>query len=310
MLKCALIVNPNSGKGIKMEQVEKIVSILYDYKYKTTLHLTKGPGHAKEIVKDLSEVDLVLSIGGDGTFNEVVSGDSKRKKKLVLAHIPYGTANDLGAMFGLGKNLEQNAKDILNGVIKQVDVGMINNQPFVYVAGFGKFITIPYETPRHLKKTFGYLAYMVNAIKDFFSKTKAYYTTMQIDNNKVQGKYSLILVSNATGVAGFNNIYKNVKLDDDKLEIICCTLSKRNAITKALIQLVREKNIKNIEGMEFYKGTNIEINFDLRPKKHWTIDGEELLDDRNTFKIKVNKHIKMLLPTNKIDELFTKKQSK
>ena len=36
-------------------------------------------------------VDLVISGGGDGTFNEIVSGNLRREKQIPLSHIPVGT---------------------------------------------------------------------------------------------------------------------------------------------------------------------------------------------------------------------------
>lgn len=43
----------------------------------------------------------------------------------------------------MNKNIVKSVKDILNGTVKQMDIGLINDQPFIYVAGFGKFINVP-----------------------------------------------------------------------------------------------------------------------------------------------------------------------
>ena len=81
-----------------------------------------------------------------------MSGNFERKDRLILAHIPVGTTNDIGVMFGYGKDMKQNLKDLLDGVVKGMDVCLINGRPFVYVAGFGKFLNVAYETPRALKR--------------------------------------------------------------------------------------------------------------------------------------------------------------
>lgn len=70
-------------------------------------------------------------------------------------------------MLGLNKNITKSVDKILEGEIKQVDLGLINNQPFVYVAGFGKFINVPYQTSRKLKKKLGHLAYLIMVLKNF-----------------------------------------------------------------------------------------------------------------------------------------------
>ena len=146
--------------------------ILNNYNYEVKIQETEYKKHAIEIVKDTEYVDLLISIGGDGTFNEVMTGNFMRKKRLTLCHLPSGTTNDIGAMWGYGKNILSNLKLALNGEIKRIDVCTINGKPLVYTAGFGKFMNIPYETPRQLKKRLGHLAYIEEGIKDFFRKIK------------------------------------------------------------------------------------------------------------------------------------------
>ena len=129
------------------------------YGYNYNYIRTRYPGHAKEIVKNLTDTSLVISVGGDGTFNEIVSGNIERTDKLVLSHIPVGTTNDLRTLFGYSKDILKNIESILTGCDKQIDICMINDKPFVYVSGFGKFVSLSYETPRSSKAKYGYLAY-------------------------------------------------------------------------------------------------------------------------------------------------------
>ena len=108
MKKCAIIYNPNSGKKISFNIMPQYEKMLNKYGYNVDVFYTKYKGHAKEIVKCLEYVDLVLSMGGDGTFNEVISGNYERCDRLVCAHIPIGTTNDIGTMMGYGKNMLNN----------------------------------------------------------------------------------------------------------------------------------------------------------------------------------------------------------
>ena len=97
MKNCVIICNPNSGKGNKNELLKKFSGILEKSGYNIKIMYTKYSGNATEIVRHLSsDVDLVISLGGDGTFNEVVKGNLERKNALLLSHIPLGTTNDLG----------------------------------------------------------------------------------------------------------------------------------------------------------------------------------------------------------------------
>lgn len=306
MKKCVLICNLESGKGIKEQELEKIKSIIKSYDYDIELKITEKSGDAKEYVKNLDYADLVLSIGGDGTFNEILTGNYQRKSRLLLSHIPVGTTNDIGNMLGMSKSITKNVENILEGEIKQVDIGLINNQPFAYVAGFGKFINVPYETSRNMKKKLGHLAYLLNGAKEFFSKTKLYELEYTIDNTTYRGLYTLILISNANRIAGFNNIYKDVKLDDDKFEIMFCNITKKQTLVKSILIMLRT-DITHVPGIYCHTTNSLTIKFKEPPKLNWTIDGERLKDDEKEFKITIDKKTKMLLPKKNISKLFIKK---
>lgn len=305
MKSCELICNMESGKGIKKESIDEIINILKNYGYNTHLYITKRNGDAKNYVKKMPHKDLVLSIGGDGTFNEIVSGNYEREEKLVMSHIPVGTTNDIGHMLGLNKNIIKSVEKILEGEIKQVDIGLINNKPFVYVAGFGKFINVPYQTSRKLKKKLGHLAYLLNGAKEFFQMTKLYELEYKVNGKTYNGYYSLILISNANRIAGFNNIYKNVKLDDNKLEIMFCNITRRKDLVKTLL-LIINKGITDVPGIYCHTSDELEIMFKEPIKNNWTIDGEKLKEEKQRYKFSINKDMKMLLPKKNISKLFIK----
>ena len=305
MKTCELICNRESGKGIKGVKMENVIKKIESYGYKTNIFYTEKAGDAKEHARTMDKVNLVLSIGGDGTFNEIVSGNHLREEKLILSHIPMGTTNDLGHMLGLNKNIMKDISMILEGEVKQVDLGLINDQPFAYVAGFGKFINVPYETSRKLKKRIGHLAYLLNGAKEFFHRTKLYEVEYKVNGETYHGYYSLILISNANRIAGFNNIYKDVKLNDNQFEIMFCNIAKRKDLVKTLMILMRT-GITNVPGIYCHTSDEIEITFKDSDKTYWTIDGEKLKDEVNHYKITINKDLKMLLPKKNISKLFIK----
>lgn len=306
MKKCAIVYNPNSGRKAKFNVMPQFEEMLNRYGYEVEIFYTEYKGHAIEIVKNLKPVDLVLSIGGDGTFNESVTGNYARKNRLVCAHIPVGTTNDIGVMLGYGKNMLNNLKMTLEGVIKNVDICLINNKPFIYVATIGKFAEIPYETPGELKKKFGYLAYISEGVKSFFSKTKLHDVTYEIDGETYRGLFSFMIVSSANRIAGINNFYKDVKLDDDRFEVLLCNFAKKKDIIRSLYFLTMY-DVEKVPGIHFYKTNNIRMKFHEVPKKNWCIDGEMLEDDSKVFDISIDRNIKMMIPKKNIDKLFVNK---
>ena len=307
MKKCLVIYNPNSGKYNKEEILPKIKKILEGYNYEVDVVATKGRGDATEIVSTCEYKDLLISIGGDGTFNEVMTGNFNRNDRLVLCHLPSGTTNDIGTMWGYGKNMISNLKLALNGKVKQIDICTINDKPFVYSAGFGKFMNIPYETPRELKKNLGYLAYISEGVKSFFNKTKLSDITYEIDGVEHRGLFSFLILSSANRISGINNFYKDVKLDDNKFEVLLCNITKKADIVRSLYFLTMY-DVSKVPGIYSYKASNMKIKFSENPKKAWCVDGEKLEDIETEYDIRIDNSLKMMIPSKNVDKLFINKK--
>ena len=303
MKKCLVVYNPNSGKYNKEVTLPKIEKILNEYDYSVIIEKTKYKGDATSIVANIDKCDLVVSIGGDGTFNEVMTGNFMRKDRIVLCHLPSGTTNDVGAMWGYGKNILNNLKLALNGKVKRIDICTINDKPFVYSAGFGKFMNIPYETPRELKKRIGHLAYIREGARDFFRKVKLYDVTYEIDDEKYRGLFSFALITNANRVAGINNFYKDIKLDDNKFEVLLCNITKLKDIVKTLYFFALYDASK-IPGFYFYQTDNIKIKFNSPLKKPLCIDGESFDDMSGSYNIKIDHDVYVLMPSKNVNNLF------
>lgn len=309
MKKCLVVYNPNSGKYNKEVTLPKIEKILNEYDYSVIIEKTKYKGDATSIVANIDKCDLVVSIGGDGTFNEVMTGNFMRKDRIVLCHLPSGTTNDVGAMWGYGKNMLNNLKLALNGKVKRIDICTINDKPFVYSAGFGKFMNIPYETPRELKKRIGHLAYIREGARDFFRKVKLYDITYEVDNEKYRGLFSFALITNANRVAGINNFYKDIKLDDNKFEVLLCNITKLKDIVKTLYFFALYDASK-MPGFYFYQTDNIKIKFNSPLKKPLCIDGESFDDMSGSYNIKIDHNVYVLMPKKNINSLFVEKKKK
>ena len=308
MKKCVVIVNPMSGKGAALKKVKKIRSVIEEYNYKYQMYITDYVGHAKEIVANLDKVDLVISIGGDGTFNEVMQGNFLRENRLLLAHIPLGTANDVGAMYGYGKNVIKNLRMALEGEVRKIDICTINDVPFTYVAAFGNFTAVSYDTPRKLKRRFGYLAYLLTGLKEINHKTKLYNIKYTVDGKTSVDKYSFIIISNANRIAGINNFYKDIYLDDNRFEVLFCNLTSKRSIISTILHLSK-KDITKSPGFNFYKTDKLTIEFENVPTKGWSVDGEELQDKNLKYEIKIIRDVKILLPTKRLEKLFMEKEN-
>lgn len=306
MKKCVIIYNPQSGKLKKKELLQTFFDLLRNHGYEAEIKYTKKKKDATEIIKNLDYVDLVICAGGDGTLNEVVTGNLAREKRLTLANLPMGTTNDVANMYGYTKNnYMKNLELLLEGVKKKIDVCFINETPFVYVACLGDYIDMAYSTPRDLKKKYGKLAYVMYGLKQLRNKINSYDIKYKIDNKTYEGRYSFFFITNASRVAGFDDVYYDVKLDDNKFEVAFCHVKNKAELMKIFV-LVNNMDLKDIPGITYYQTDNLEIEFLQSPKVSWCIDGEEYKSSSNKFVFRIDRDTHMMLPKENVVKLFEK----
>lgn len=307
MKKCVIVYNPQSGKLKKKQTLQTFYDILRSHGYETEIKYTARKKDATEIVKKLEDVDLVISAGGDGTLNEVITGNLARKKRLVLANLPMGTTNDVGNMYGYTKNnYIKNLELLLDGTKKTIDVCFINETPFVYVACLGDYIDMAYSTPRSLKEKYGKIAYVLYGLKQLGNKIHSYDIKYKIDGKSYEGTYSFFFITNASRVAGFNDVYYDIKLDDNKFEVAFCHV-KNKAELMRIFFLVNNMDLKDVPGIVYHQTDNLEIEFLTSPKVSWCIDGEEYKSSKKKFSFRIDRDTKMMLPKENIVKLFEKK---
>ncbi len=215
-----LVYNPKSGRQNFENKLEHVMKRLEGNFHDIFVYKTNHPNHATELAEKacLEEFDMLIIVGGDGTFNECVNGLMKHIKRPVIGYIPAGTCCDIGMSLGLSKNIDKSLDVILSGQTVKMDIVKTNERYSCYVTGTGAFIDISYVTDSDLKKKIGYVAYLVKGLEELFTIPKMRMTVYH-DGGKINGIYSLILIINSKRVAGINMIYKP-SLDDGLVDVV------------------------------------------------------------------------------------------
>ena len=306
MKKCTIIYNRKSGKIKPKQLIGTFYDVVESFGYELNVITTKRQGYATEIVKDLPDnTDLVIVAGGDGTFDEAINGNMMRKNKLLLAQLPLGTTNDIGTMFGLTQNYKRDLEIILNGIKKNIDIIMINGRPFVYVAAFGNYINISFDTPKKWKEIFGRLAYILFGFTGIKDKIRMYKVKYKVNGIVKEGEFSFIFVTNTSRVGGVEVEYPDMKLDDNRFEVLLCNLKTKPEILKALVH-AKNYGVENVPGCEYYSTSDFEIKFDHIPKHSWGLDGEEYKSKTNKYVFSIDKSTEILIPHKNAEKLFSK----
>ena len=148
--KLLFFVNPKAGHSEIRGSLMQVIQIFTAGGYEVTVHPTSAPRDlTRQIEKRAADFDLVVCTGGDGTLNEAVSGlmQLPPSDRPPLGYIPGGTVNDVARTLGLSMDPILAAQDIVTGREFPIDVGAFGeNRWFVYVAAFGLFTGVSYQT--------------------------------------------------------------------------------------------------------------------------------------------------------------------
>ena len=151
--------------------------------------MTTHRGNATEIATEYANsVKKIVCIGGDGTFNEVISGVMKANSNTPIGYIPAGSTNDFAASLKLPTSILQAAADIVEGTPVRYDVGKFGDRYFTYVASFGAFTRASYTTPQSIKNALGHLAYVLDGIQEL-SQIRLVHIKMIIDGDEVEDDF-------------------------------------------------------------------------------------------------------------------------
>ena len=113
-----LVGNPTAQSGKNQERIDRAIALLRDTRVDAMLLPTLPKGGTIAAVRRALEADpaieVVIAMGGDGTFREVASGlfGSSAKDRVALGMLPTGTANDQGKSFGLEATPEALARNV------------------------------------------------------------------------------------------------------------------------------------------------------------------------------------------------------
>lgn len=271
--KVLVLINPNSGKKNSKESVLDALNVFSANNYQMEIYLSQKPMDVTRYIEENGErFDVVAVFGGDGTLNEATNGLMKLKHKPVISYFPTGTMNDFGTNFGLTNDMKQCANIACVGHIESFDVGKINSRYFNYVAGFGAFCNVSYETKQELKKQIGNLAYIIKAIHEI-PNLHPYHIKMNLDGKVFEKDLMFGLIINGNRVAGFEMVEQADNTFKDGLFDIILVEHTPNLLelyNYPLGVLHPELNMKYVER---YQAKSIII--ESQEKLAWTLDGEE-----------------------------------
>ena len=267
------IYNPHAGKGRVKTRLAALQDASARAGWLTTAHPTQGPGDPAAAAAELGgSVDRVVCCGGDGTLHEVISGLMALKHRPEIGYIPAGTTNDFSRNLRLPRGMDARAETAAAGCPRPVDVGRFNDQYFIYVAAFGAFTDVSYDTPQSFKNLFGHLAYVLEGAARL-PNLHSYHLTVESDAGREEGDFIYGMVSNTVSVGGFQSRGHNVSLDDGLFEVVLIRFPQNPAQFQSILTYLMQGGTGDAGGMVTQLRTaNLRVT--SQAPLPWTLDGE------------------------------------
>lgn len=276
MKRMLFIYNPKSGKTQIKTHISDVVDKFVKAGYTVEIYPTQSKGDAVQYVANHAvDYDMIVCSGGDGTLNETISGMMQLDpaERRTLGYIPAGTTNDFASSLGISKKIDDAADIVVNGRQRNIDIGEFNGKKFVYVAAFGAFANVSYETPSDLKNVLGHQAYILSGIKEV-AQIKPYHVKISADGllEDIEGEFIYGMITNSKSVGGFKNITgKYVDFDDGLFEVTFVkklkTILDLNSALSYLTGAVEKSDV-----VVSFKTAHIKIK--SKEETAWSLDGE------------------------------------
>lgn len=275
------VYNPKAGKAQIKNKLADILDIFAAENYQITACPTRKQGDAIEIVAKREPIyDLIVCSGGDGTLDEVVTGMMRSNFRTPIGYIPAGSTNDFGGSLSLPKNMLRAAQTIVQGRNFSCDIGAFNRDVFVYIAAFGIFTDVSYETGQDVKNVLGHMAYVLEGMKRL-PAIRSYPMKVMYEDKVIEDDFIFGMVTNSLSVGGFKNITgRNVKLNDGVFEV---TLIKRPKNPVELNNIMISLLNRNIDTNAMYCFRTASLRLEAEDEVAWTLDGENGGSHRSVY---------------------------
>ncbi len=272
-----LIINPTAGRGKAGKQVPEIRRLLGSKAANWVWHYTQKSGDATALARAEAQrgVRLVVAVGGDGTLHEVANGVLGTGATAGL--IPFGTGNDFARSLGLYGSLEAACSALTTGVVRHIDMGVIEGagtdgpRHFLVLSGTGydaRTARTVNEGVRHLSGPLAYVWGAILTLRTF----EPFALTLTLDDDPPRYVEAMFVsFANAETTGGGMKIAPGAVVDDGWLDICLVETVPKLTLLYELTQVFSGKHV-NHPAVTMLRARTILVDAD--PPQPLLIDGE------------------------------------
>ncbi len=279
-----LVINPYSGKKKGLEVANFVEQELTNSKIVVKKVVSEKPNHAISIVENLNleKGDAVVTVGGDGTFCEVISGFMSRKddsySSIPLGLVPAGTGNSQANDMEITDYMDAIDR-ILKGRIRLIDIAKTNfdlegervTRYSHNLVGWGLGVdsNILAEKMRFLGPLRYDIGVFLSILRGKVRKAKCF-----IDGHLIESDFILLLIQNTCTGGDRLRLAPKAQIDDGKMDLGIIYHIGRFKILKLFNQLKAQGSHVWNPNVEFYRFKTLRI--ETESPTSINIDGENL----------------------------------
>ncbi|MBD8006605.1 diacylglycerol kinase [Bacillus norwichensis] len=272
MKRARIIYNPTAGREIFKRRIADVLQKLEQAGYEASCHATTGAGDATAAARTAVErkYDVVICSGGDGTINEVVNGLADQEYRPKIGIIPTGTTNDFARALHIPRDIDAAVDIITAGDTIPMDIGRMNDQYFINIAGGGKLTELTYEVPAKMKTVLGQLAYYLKGI-EMLPSIRSTDVTIEYDGKLFEGEIMLFLVALTNSVGGFEKLAPDASINDGLFSLLILKKTNLAEFIRVASLALRGEHIDD-PNVIYSKANHIKVK--SKEKVQLNIDGE------------------------------------
>ena len=273
MDKICIVVNPVSANKTTAREWPLFEKVLSDAGFEFEAVLTEYPGHAAELTRKALKLgyNTIMSVGGDGTMNEVVNGffenDRLIDENSRLVVFSRGTGCDFVRSLGINRNIEDLLAILKRNREKQIDVGRLSlvraegNMParyFLNVADTGIGAETANRVNMHSKRLSGFLSFMLGTLSTVVLYKNQNFEVVIDDKIHLNGIMNSVIVANGKFFGGGMMVAPDAVLDDGVFDIIILGNLSKYDIIKSFPLIYKGKHM-NHPKLKYYRGSKVKV---------------------------------------------------
>lgn len=218
-----LLINPAAGQGRAAERANEVERALGVYGTVRRVETARA-GDERRLAREAADLGarVLAVVGGDGSVHHAAHGLLDARSSTALAVFSAGTGNDFVKSIGTpSHDVGAMAARVGRGATRLIDVGYIDDVPFINAAGFGFDVEVlrRMQQPSMLRGTAAYVVTALGALFGYRGFRAALATGATAERTITQTRL-MTVVANGRWFGGAFHIAPEAALDDGALDII------------------------------------------------------------------------------------------